>query len=145
MNAYLFGWNPIKCPWPLLEEEISHVGLLISKESWTCISHTKVKVSDRAFFVHVGKEPRGLFASGVISTAPFKSKNSKGKDCYRVHVTFDVLLNPLKSSILTIELLNMSSLSKQNWTPQASGIAIRPELVDELELLWIDFLESRKE
>ncbi len=143
MNTFLFGWNPIKFPWPELAEEIHQVHQGIpSKESWTCVSHTKVKVGDRAFFVHVGKDPRGLFASGYISSAPFKGINSKGRECHRVTVTFDVLLDPSSSPILTLELLNMSALSKQNWTPQASGIAIQPELVEELELLWKDFLEQ---
>lgn len=144
MNTYLFGWNPVKYPWPELRDEIHQVQQGIpSKETWTCASHKKVKIGDRAFFVHVGKEPRGLFGSGYISSTPFKGKNAKGRDCYRVTVTFDALLDPDFSPILTLELLNMSALSKQNWTPQSSGISIQAELVEELELLWADFLENR--
>jgi 5-methylcytosine-specific restriction protein A len=48
------------------------------------------------------------------------------------------LLNPNKEKILSLEILqNSNNLSKQNWTPQSSGISIRNEIVDELETLWL--------
>jgi len=52
----------------------------------------------------------------------------------------DVLLNPDKQPILTFDILKTGNLAAQTWTPQASGISIRPELVDELEGVWLDFL-----
>jgi hypothetical protein len=143
VNTYLFGWNPIKYPWPELADDLVKMQQGIPfTENWTCASHKKIKIGDRAFFVHVGSEPKGLFASGYVSSEPFKGINRNGRACYRVNATFDVLLNPSTSPILTLELLNMSNLSKQNWTPQASGISIQPALVEELELLWKDFLED---
>jgi hypothetical protein len=51
-----------------------------------------------------------------------------------------VLLNPDKEPILTLDILKTGNLAAQTWTPQASGISIRPELVDELEGVWLDFL-----
>ena len=53
------------------------------------------------------------------------------------------MLNPNKEKILSLEILqNSNNLSKQNWTPQSSGISIRNEIVDELETLWFNFLTS---
>jgi len=48
-------------------------------------------------------------------------------------IEFDVLLNPEKDPILTVDNLNKGNLAKQNWTPQSSGVSIKHEVVDELE------------
>lgn len=145
-NTFLFSWNPIKFPWPELGEQSEWVSSGEKVEdSWTCASHKKIQVGDRAFISLVGVENRGLFASGYVSSPPFVGKNRKGNDCYRVFVAFDVLLDPSKEAILTLDILNMGKTSKQLWTPQASGITIRPEVVEELELLWEDFLSTRTE
>jgi hypothetical protein len=140
-NAFLFSWNPIKFSWLELGEQsdLLRKGEKI-EESWTCASHKKIKPGDRAFFSVVGIEPRGLFASGYVSSEPFMGKNRKGNDAYRVLVAFDVLLDPAKEQLLTLDVLKIGRMEKQLWTPQASGIAIKPELREELEALWEDFL-----
>jgi hypothetical protein len=67
-----------------------------------------------------------------------------GRHYYRVNIQFDILLNPDKEPILILDILKTGNLAKQTWTPQASGISIKPELVDELEGVWQDFLETRE-
>ena len=143
-NTYLFSWNPFKFPWP----EIGRESTLLRnggkvEDSWTCASHKKIKVGDRAFISLVGVEPRGIFASGHISSPPFIGKNRKGRNAYRVLIDLDVLLDPAHESILTLDILNIGRMEKQLWTPQASGISIKSELLEELEALWQDFLSSR--
>lgn len=144
-NTFLFSWNPLKFPWPDIAED-SRLLIMGSKveNSWTCASHKKVKLGDRAFVSCVGVEPRGLFASGYISSEPFLGPNRKGNTTHRVMINFDVLLNPNKESILTLDILAIGPLSKQVWTPQGSGISIKSEFTEELELLWQDFLYSKK-
>jgi 5-methylcytosine-specific restriction enzyme A len=56
----------------------------------------------------------------------------------------EVLLNPEKEPILELDVLKKGNLSIQTWTPQASGISIRPELIDELEATWFNFLTTQK-
>ncbi|MCD6067922.1 MAG: hypothetical protein K0S33_2748 [Bacteroidetes bacterium] len=143
MNTYLFSWNPDKWPWPEIEED----SLLLKKdgkvqERWICVSHKKVKPGDRAFVSRVGSEPRGIFASGFIASEPFLALSRKGKEIYHVMIEFDGLINPDKSPILTLELLNIGAFAKQLWTPQSSGISIKKELIEELEALWLDFLSQ---
>ena len=111
-------------------------------ETWTCVSHKKVKPGDRAFFSKVGAEPRGIFASGYVTSEPFLSEGRKGKDISCVTVEFDVLLDPATAPILTLDILKIGKLEKQLWTPQSSGIIIKPEFVEELEMVWGDFLEQ---
>lgn len=145
VNAFLFPWNPVKWPWPEIAETVSLLksGKKVS-DSWPCISHKKVKPGDRAFFVRVGSEPRGIFGSGYITSAPFLSKNRKGNDIFCVKVEFDVLLDPVTTPILTLDILSVGRLEKQMWTPQSSGIAIKTEFSEELELVWKDFLSSEE-
>ncbi len=140
MKAYLFGWNPVKFKWDDLDDDIAKLqaGHKL-EEDWSVASHKTIQSGDRAYIVRVGMEPKGIFASGVISSEPFLALR-KGRTYHRIVIEFDVLLNPDKQPILTLDILKTGNLAAQTWTPQASGISIRPELVDELEGVWQDFL-----
>lgn len=142
MKAYLFGWNPVKFAWDDLDEDIKKLSAGEKLEdNWSVASHKTIKPGDRASIVRVGLEPKGIFASGYITSEPYLALR-KGRTYYRIAITFDVLLNPDKEAILTLDILKTGNLAAQTWTPQASGISIRPELVDELEGVWMDFLSS---
>jgi hypothetical protein len=140
MKAYLFGWNPLKFEWADIDHDIKKLadtGKL--EDNWSVISHKSIRPGDRAFIVRVGVEPKGIFASGIVASDAYPAFRN-GRHYYRVTVALDVLLNPDKESILTLDILKTGNLAAQNWTPQASGISIRPELVDELEGVWQDLL-----
>ncbi|MES2133580.1 MAG: hypothetical protein V4506_14625 [Bacteroidota bacterium] len=141
INTFLFAWNPIKFAWPEIKDLSEQLkrGKKVT-EDWSCASHKKIKKGDRAFLSLVGVEPRGIFASGYVASEPFIGKNKRGKENYRVLIEFDVLLNPDKETILTLDIIKIGKLEKQQWTPQASGISIKPEITEELEALWQDFL-----
>ena len=144
MKAYLFGWNPLKFEWAGLDDDIkklSDTGSLT--DNWSVVSHKAIQPGDRAYVVRVGVEPKGIFASGFISSEPYPAFR-KGRHYYRIEITFDVLLNPAKENILTLDILKTGNLAMQTWTPQASGISIRPQLVDELEGVWLDFLGTKE-
>jgi len=144
MNAYLFGWNPEKFAWAEMDNDIQKlktIGTL--EENWSVASHKTIRPGDRAYIMRVGREPKGIFATGIITSIPYLAWR-KGRHYYRVNIGIDVLLNPDKEPILRLDILKTGNLAAQNWTPQASGISIRPELVDELEGVWQDFLETRE-
>lgn len=152
-NSYLFVWNPNKWnQWtdpsnePYIEkniEELKNTGKVTLM--WSCRSHKSIRPGDRAFLVRVGSTPRGIFASGKIVSEPFLSQhwNGEDKDVSRVLIEFDNLLNPEKEPILTVDNLDKGKLSKQTWTPQSSGISIKPEVIDELEEEWFEFLRTQ--
>jgi 5-methylcytosine-specific restriction protein A len=146
INTFLFAWNPDKWKWTTLEQSIEQLeksGKVT--ERWSCVSHKTIKPGDRAFLVRLGSEPRGIFAAGYVVCEPFLSKhwNGEDKDVYRVLIDFEVLLNPEKEPILTLEILKAGNLEKQQWTPQSSGISIKSEIVKELEAVWFDFLTTQ--
>ncbi len=145
LNTFLFAWNPVKFDWPEIGEQsqLLRSGRRVI-ESWSCASHKKIKHGDRAFLSLVGAEPRGIFASGYVASDPFIGRNRRGKDNYRVLIDFDVLLDPKKDHVLPLEIIRIGRLEKQQWAPQGSGISIKPELTEELEALWQDFLSTEK-
>lgn len=146
MNTYLFSWNPAKWPWPTISHDVEKVrhGQVI-KDKWSCASHQKIQPGDRAFFVKVAQDPKGIFGSGYVTSKAFAEESERtGKQVYRVQVVYDVLLDPVTENILTLDILEMSELRQQQWTPQSAGISIRPHLVQELEALWKDFLNEAK-
>jgi len=143
MKAYLFGWNPLKFEWADLDDDIQKLAATGElTDNWSVISHRSIRPGDRAYIVRVGVEPKGIFASGVIAAEAYPAFR-KGRHYYRIEIKLDVLLNPAKEQILTLDILKTGNLAAQNWTPQASGISIRPELVNELEGVWLDFLHNR--
>lgn len=146
VNTFLFAWNPNKWNWTTLDqsiEQIENSGKVT--ERWSCLSHKTIKPGDRAFLVRLGSEPRGIIAAGYVISKPFLSKHwsDEDKDIYRVLIDFEVLLNPEKEPILTLDILKIGNLGIQEWTPQSSGISIKPELVEELETVWFNFLTTQ--
>lgn len=148
MNTFLFAWNPKKWAWENLEQDIDllqQTGRVT--EMWSMAGHKKVRPGDRAFLVKLGKKPTGIIGAGFVATEPFLAPHfnkSINKLVPRVYVDFEALLNPEKEPILSIDILKQGNLSKQHWTPEQSGISIRPELTRELEAVWFNFLTTQK-
>lgn len=145
-NSFLFAWNPDKWNWVDLEkniEELQNKGTTTLR--WSCRSHKSIRIGDRAFLVRLGDIPRGIMASGFVASKPFLSPHweDEEKDVPRVLIEFDVILNPNKEPILTLDLLKTGNLSKQHWTPQSSGISIQQDCAEELEAIWFDFLTKQ--
>ncbi|MES2689385.1 MAG: HNH endonuclease, partial [Bacteroidota bacterium] len=80
-----------------------------------------------------------------VASEPFIDHNMHGRLSTRVLIGFDVLLNPHDEGILPLALLQQGArTAKQLWTPQASGILIKPGIAGELEGLWHDFLTTEQ-
>lgn len=146
MKTFLFTWNPKHFPWETLEQDIQDVNLREkSIQGWSCGNTKSINPGDRIFLLKLGTEPKGIIGAGYATTTPFWDNHwsGKDKDALYIDIDFEVLLNPAKEPILRLETLKESNLSKQNWTPQSSGISIKSELVDELEKLWFNFLTTQ--
>lgn len=148
MNTYLFVWNPKYFIWETLEDDIEQVDLTgKSTQRWSCGITKSIQPHDRIFLLKLGTFPKGIIGAGFATTTPFLDNHCTGENRQGLYIDidFEVLLNPEKESILPIELLNQGSLAKQySWTPQASGIKINPEIADELEAVWFDFLTTNE-
>jgi 5-methylcytosine-specific restriction protein A len=143
INTYLFVWNPKRWTWNDIEQSIEQIDKTGKcSERWSCGNTKSIQSGDRVFLVKVGTEPKGIVAAGFTTTTPFLDRHWSGENrkTFYVDIDFEVLLNPDEEPILTLDILKTGNLATQNWTPQASGISIRPELVEELEAVWFDFL-----
>jgi len=147
MNTYLFLWNPKKWTWTTLEQDIEQVDFTgRCSQRWSCGNTKSIQLGDRIFLLKVGTEPKGIIAAGFATSTPFYERHWSGenKDTLYIDVDFEVLLNPDKEPILTVDILKTGNLANQNWRPMGSGNSIKPELVDELEAVWFDFLTTQK-
>ncbi|MBK9248495.1 MAG: HNH endonuclease [Ignavibacteria bacterium] len=146
MKTYLFVWNPKRWKWETLEQEIEQVDLTGKcSQRWSCGNTKSILPGDRIFLVKLGTEPKGIIRAGFATTEPFLERHWSGenKEAFYIDIDFEVLLNPDKEPILSLEMLKTANLSEQTWTPRASGISIKTELIDELEAVWFDFLNTQ--
>lgn len=147
MNTFLFLWNPKKWTWTTLEQDIEHVDSTgRCSQRWSCRNTKSIQAGDRIFLLKVGTERKGIIGAGFATSTPFLEKHwgKENKEALYTDVDFEVLLNPDKEPILTIDILKEGNLAQQNWQPRAAGISVRQELVDELEAVWFDFLITQK-
>lgn len=145
MNAFLFAWNNEKWPWPDLEQDVkdlAETGIFV--DAWSCSSHKAVREGDRAYLIKLGKDPKGIMGSGYISSEPFMGENHRGQSRMRILINFERLLNPYNEEILSLDVLKSGSLAAQHWSTQSSGIKIKPEVADELEQVWQDFIRDKR-
>lgn len=146
MKTYLIVWNPKRWTWENLEESVEQVDLKGKCEiRWSCGKTKSIKPGDRIFLVKVGTEPKGIIGAGFTKTIPYTNRHwgNENSDSLYIDIDLEVLLNPFKEPILELNILKTGRLSEQMWTPQSSGISVRPELVDELEATWLDFLTTK--
>jgi 5-methylcytosine-specific restriction protein A len=147
MKTYLFVWNPRRWTWETLEQDIAQANLTGKcSRRWSCGNAKSIQPGDRIFLVKVGIEPKGIVGAGYATTGSFAEKHwsNDNKESLYVDIDFEVLLNASKEPILTLDILKTGNLAQQNWIPQASGITIRADLVDETEAVWFDFLTTQK-
>lgn len=145
MNTFLFAWNPDKWEWLGLDQDVKNLaetGIFV--DAWSCASHKAVREGDRAYLIKLGKDPKGIMGSGYISSEPFMGDNHRGQPRMRILINFEKLLDPYNEEILSLDVLKSGALAAQHWSTQSSGIKIKPEVADELEQIWQDFLRNKR-
>ena len=150
MNTYLLTWSPKKWRWKDLSGRISEIrkkGYCVT--DWSCGNNKSIAKGDRVFLLRQGEEPRGIVGAGWAGSDSYEEihwrteKARMGRTTMYVTVRWERLLNPETESILPREWLNDAVLSRVNWNTQISGITIRPEVAEVLEVRWGDFLSER--
>lgn len=90
----------------------------------------------------LGGEPKGIIASGWVTTAPYLDehweveKAEAGKESLFIECEWERLLDPEVDAPLTVKALQAGGLSGVRWTPQASGVQIPQNAAAKLEQLW---------
>lgn len=149
MNSYLFTWNPDKWQWKTLPEELERVRKGgICKERWSCAHSTKPTTGDRAFLIRLGVSPKGIMASGRVTSQYFTEPHynpvlaKQGKTCNYVHIEWNVLLKPVFGRLLTLKELLTLPFPDMKWTPESSGNEIPAKVAQVLEEMWMQHLRA---
>lgn len=140
-RAWLLTWNTNNWQWDNYEEicEATKVGNSIT-DGWTCVS-TKPRIGDDIFLMKLGEQPRGLIGHGSVIRESYEdshfdpAKADEGKRSKYIDVAFDRLIDFNKERIITLEELKAKCIT-QLWSPQGSGIEIKPEVLPDLYALW---------
>ncbi len=145
-NAYLLTWNPNNYDWYEygflnIVKRVKNGEALIDR--WSCGNSKKLKEGDKVYMIRLGLEPKGIFASGIVTKASFEDDHwdpeKKRQDITTNYVEFQflALLDPERDEILDRDILiNDPILSKMRWDSQSSGITIKEEVVSKLEKEW---------
>lgn len=150
MNTFLLTWNPARWNWGKIQEAVATTlkGELHS-ERWSC-NTKKIHIGDRIFLIKLGEEPRGLIASGYVTSELYASehwdeeKRAKGIPVQRVNIDFDVVLDSHQETILYMDELMQGKLSEQHWSSQTSGIKIAEDIAEIVEVRWKQIKKSRR-
>jgi len=136
MKTFLFTWSDSSHGWPY--EELKKLVQRFdtdgdTHEEWQCKSHKKAQPGDRVFLMKQGEDPRGLFGSGKIVQGPYPGDENS----FYVEISFDVLVDPVKTSVL-VSRQELESLHRKEglWDSQFSGMEIPADVAQELEDLW---------
>ena len=148
METYLFTWNPKKWDWKNLPHELENVrNGKLCKERWSCAHSNLIRTGDRAFLMRLGESPKGIMASGIVTSEisteehydPVDAK--MGKECNYVDIDWSVLLEPVYGKLLTLKELLQFPFPSMHWTPMASGTTIPEDVAEFLERAWVEHLE----
>ncbi len=148
MPTFLLTWNPAKWEWGdfLAEARAVKRGDKFAGH-WSCGNSTKLRKGDRIFMVKQGAKPRGIVASGfVTSDEPWdgphwdKEKRKAGKAARYVDIDFNAIIDPETEPILEVEQLSKGALGSVRWGTQTGGIEIAAAAAALLEGRWNDHL-----
>lgn len=110
-------------------------------ENWRC-SNTQVEIGDRVYLIKIGKIDKRQ--KGIIASGKAVSKNYTRSDGTRsIDVEFDRIIDHFTYDILQIDLLERE-FPNQAWSSQSSGIEIKEEYADRLDVEWNNFSPTMK-
>lgn len=144
MATYLLTWNPKRWPWDNLAADADAVaerGHFVLR--WSCGNTKRIARGDRVFLLRQGVEPRGIIASGTVTTPSYEDEHWDPKHLapgWFVDVDFDALQDPETEPILTRARLGAPEYADVNWNTLASGISIPSHIAEVLEREWASMI-----
>ena len=128
INSWLLAWNPKNYDWEHEDDEFS-LDTMFNKIKggggfyicWRCMS-SKVRSGDQVYMIKLGEEPRGIFAAGYAIGDSFVDDDNVR--CVDAIIT--KVINFKTSEIISLNTLK-DMFPDQQWSPQGSGIAIKPD------------------
>lgn len=138
MENYLLAWNPEKWEWPDLHEKLNNFkNDLPVLQEWST-RNRKIKIGDRVFMIRLGRQPKGVFASGIVTEIDIQAPHYVPEAALEgiiipfVKFKFEILLDSEKSELIDEGALKNKPFDSQHWHIQASGAHLQPNVADSL-------------
>jgi len=136
-STFLLVWSRKKWDWvdlPEKKREIQEKGY--TNCPWSCGNNKSISLGDKIFFIRLGKEPKGIFASGIVIKERYEKEHWDKKENRKIGyitVRINVLVDPHTESILPLIFLKSGKLGEMHWESQVSGVRILEDIADEVE------------
>jgi len=146
MATFLLVWNPEQWHWWDDLGDSFERSRRYWYGDWSTGRNKSIRRGDRVFLSRVGREPRGIVASGYATTAVYPDRHwqdqrrKAGVKGLYIDVKFETLLNPSREAILDRSVLDQGVLRSMNWSPRVSGVQIPAPIAAALERAWSRFL-----
>lgn len=137
-NTWLLSWNPKN--WNAGGVGTSNFSLGLNTGDtvdWRCLSK-QPKAGDVVYLIRLGVPPKGIVLKGVVTKETFTSLESDSSDAdgkSRISIQITELRDTSNQGLLPSVLLK-KAIPEQDWSPQSSGISIKPEAAYKLNRLW---------
>jgi len=143
MDTYLMTWNPDNWKWTELANDAAQTmkGVAVT-EPWSCGNTKRIKTGDRLFLLKQGKLPRGIIASGRVTSDMYADKHwdeakaAQGKEALYVGADWDTILDYQKEPLLQTSVVDDDKPPQVNWNTMSSGISVSVPVADRMEELW---------
>lgn len=140
--VWLMAWNPVNFVWSTFQDDRLRVarGENVTRR-WSTAS-TQLKVGDIAYLMRLARNPKGLIACGTVASEPYEDdhyapeKAKQGEKALYVDITLSDLRDPEADAYISLSDLKEKTADDQNWTPQGSGIKIKPDCATIVHGLW---------
>ncbi len=135
MSTYLYTWNPERWSWADQADAIYRVNNGQPYDMyWSCGNTRKIKVGDTFLLMKLGVAPKGIIGCGYIASVPYAlphwdaHKAAQGMTSSRTDLLFKALA---EKPIVSLNYLN-DRYPNHNWTPQAGGLSVPPDISDNV-------------
>ncbi len=148
-RTWLIAWNPKNWDWVSFHDDRMRVAKGENVTRRWSVASTKLNEGDTFYLVRLGREPRGLIGRGNIASAPYEEEHydperaAKGDKARFVDITLTDLRDPAVDSFISMADLQRETTDDQVWSPQSSGIEIKPASAKLISQLWGQLTEVK--
>ena len=143
-DAILLVWNPDRWEWTDIDEDAERArqGIHDPEDMWSVGNRTSIAEGTRFFMIRLGRDPRGIMASGRTVGKVFESPHwdeelqRAGRRVRRVRLRFERIINPDRQPLLAKADLAEPPFDTVYWSTQSSGITIPSAIADALQSKW---------
>ena len=149
MASFLLTWNPNNFSgWrgdelESIKEDLSNLETVTT--NWSTGLSKRLRPGDRVYWLRLGLEPRGIFATGRVVSETYEAPHwdpdraDAGQTQRYVDAEIDELLDPWSEPIPSREQLQRD-LPEVYWSPQAGGVEVQGDAELKLAMLWHEFM-----